>query len=232
MLYNIEKAFLNFFANKFFIYFLKDSFISCFFRIFTKYKTNVTKIGTMKISKNHTIDIPSYLFKETGVDVRQCYQCGKCTAGCVLAEDMDYPSSYILRLLQTKNEDDYCKVLSSEAIWICLNCENCIGRCPKEVDIPRLMDYLRSQSLDRGLVNEKSKRVVAFHRSFLDSVKYTGRLYEVGLEADYKLRTMDFFQDMNLVPAMLQKGKLKIKPEIVKGRKELLKIFKDTSGKQ
>lgn len=183
----------------------------------------------METNENHTIDIPSYLLKKTGVDVNQCYQCGKCTAGCVLAEDMDYPSSYILRLLQTGIQDDYRRVLSSGAIWLCLNCENCVGRCPKEVDIPRLMDFLRSESLAKGLVAKEGRKVVAFHRSFLDCVKYTGRLYEVGLEAGYKLRTMDIFQDMDLVPAMLKRGKLKIKPELVKDRKSLMNIFKKAS---
>lgn len=185
----------------------------------------------METSENHAIDIPSYLLRETEVDVRQCYQCGKCTAGCVLAEDMDYPSSYILRLLQTGREDDYHKVLGAGAIWLCLNCENCVGRCPKEVDIPRLMDFLRAESLSKGMASKTVGHIVAFHRSFLDTVKYTGRLYEVGLEAGYKLRTMEVFQDMRLVPAMLQKGKLKFRPEMVKDRKALRAIFKKTAGK-
>ena len=43
------------------------------------------------------------LEQKTGIDVSYCYQCGKCTAGCVLSEEMDYAPSYILRLLQTKN---------------------------------------------------------------------------------------------------------------------------------
>lgn len=186
----------------------------------------------MGTNENHSIDRPTYLLEKTEVDVRQCYQCGKCTAGCVLAADMDYPSSYILRLLQTGREEDYTKVLSSGAIWICLNCENCVGRCPKDVNIPRLMDFLRSESLAKGLVSKAAKKVVAFHRSFLGSVKYTGRLYEVGLEAGYKLRTMDIFQDMDLVPAMLKRGKLKIRPELVRDRKSLMNIFKKTVTKE
>lgn len=39
---------------------------------------------------------------KTGVIVSHCYQCGKCTAGCVLAEEMDFPPSLLVRLLQTK----------------------------------------------------------------------------------------------------------------------------------
>lgn len=52
---------------------------------------------------------------------------------------------------------------------------------------------------------------MAFHRAFLDSVKYTGRLYEVGLIADSG-RTMRLAQDLPLVPDMLAKGKLSLLP--------------------
>lgn len=179
-----------------------------------------------------TTDIPSRLKKETGVDVYQCYQCGKCTAGCVLAADMDYPPSYILRLLQTGQESDYHQVLSSNTIWICLNCENCIGRCPKEVDIPELMDFLRQESRKEGRVSPKVHQVIAFHRSFLDSVRHTGRLYEAGLVADYKLRTKHhLWQDVNLVPSMLRRGKLGFLPEMVKDRKNITGIFNHTIDK-
>src|SRR5574344_2371126 len=109
--------------------------------------------------------------KATGVDIDKCYQCGKCTAGCVLADNMDYPSSMIMRMLQTDDAENYKKVLSSEAIWLCQNCENCIGRCPKEVDIPKIMDYLRTESIKKGLISPKAKPVLAFYQSFLDAVK-------------------------------------------------------------
>ena len=49
---------------------------------------------------------------KTGVIVSHCYQCGKCTAGCVLAEEMDFPPSLLVRLLQTKTaENDNCCLL-------------------------------------------------------------------------------------------------------------------------
>jgi heterodisulfide reductase subunit C len=178
------------------------------------------------MTTNHTVT--SRIKLATGVDVDLCYQCGKCTAGCVLADDMDYPSSYVMRLLQTNKEENYTKVLKSNAIWLCVNCENCIGRCPKEVDIPVVMDYLRAESLKKGLVSPKAKPVLAFHKSFLDSVRTTGKLNEIGLIAEFKLRTMRLWQDVKLVPSMLAKGKLKFLPETVKGKKDLTRIFKKT----
>ena len=113
--------------------------------------------------------ISNGLEQKTGVKVSYCYQCGKCTAGCVLAQEMDYAPNYIIRLLQTKNEANDRRVLSSNAIWICLNCENCIARCPKEVDIPKVMDYLREEARKTGTINKEAKPVVAFHSAFIDS---------------------------------------------------------------
>ncbi len=168
------------------------------------------------------------LTEATGVNVSHCYQCGKCTAGCVLASEMDYPPSYVMRLLQTGTSENYRKVLSSEAIWLCLSCENCIARCPKEVDIPQVMDYLREESRLNGCIHPKARSVVAFHRSFLDSVKQTGRLYEVGLVAGFKMRTMRLTQDLKVAPVMFMKGKLNILPEVIKGRKRVGVIFSKT----
>ena len=168
---------------------------------------------------------------ETGVKVSQCYQCGKCTAGCALAEEMDLPPSYIMRLLQTRNGENDHRVLSSNTIWICLNCENCIARCPKEVDIPKAMDYLREESRRRNCVNPQARPVVAFHSAFLQSVQYTGRLYEVGLVAGFKARTFRMLQDVNLVPSMLSKGKLNLFPECIKDKERIKKIFSQTIEK-
>ena len=166
----------------------------------------------------------------TGVNVARCYQCGKCSAGCATAPEMDYPPSLVLRMLQTRSAENDRKVLGSNTIWLCLNCENCIARCPQQIDIPRMMDYLREESLRAGCVGEKAKPVVAFPRAFLDSVKYTGRLYEVGLIAGFKARTMRLAQDLPLVPDMLAKGKLSLLPEQVKNKKAIRHIF-DEAGK-
>lgn len=177
----------------------------------------------MKNSDNHII--ASEIKDNTGVDINLCYQCGKCTAGCVLADDMDYPSSYIIRLLQTNDAQSYRAVLSSNAIWLCVNCENCIGRCPKEIDIPSIMDYLRSQSYSQNLVSSKAKPVVAFYKSFLGTVKQTGRLNEVFMTVAYKFHTLRLWQDVKLVPSMLAKGKLKFWPETIQNTKEISEIF-------
>ena len=170
----------------------------------------------------------SEIEKHTGVNANRCYQCGKCSAGCVLNENMDFPPNVVMRMLQTNSKENYESLLSSESIWLCVSCQNCLTRCPMEIDIPQLMDYLRSKSLEAGKVNKKSRKIISFHKSFLDSIKYTGRLYEVGLVLGYKARTGALFQDVNVAPTMLMKGKLPLLPENVKDKKQLKEIFKKT----
>jgi len=169
------------------------------------------------------------ILQDTGVNTSRCYQCGKCSAGCPLAKDMDYTSSAVMRMLQVEDDAIDKELLGSQTIWICVSCEMCISRCPMQVDIPKVMDYLRQRSLKEGLQNKKAnKSIIPFHRSFLDMIRFTGRSYEVGLIVDYKLRSKNLFQDLMLAPKMFFKGKLPIIPETVKDRKGIRSIFEKT----
>ena len=83
------------------------------------------------------------LQQHTGVNVNRCYQCGKCTAGCLLADEMDFAPSMVMHMLQTRDEELLQQLLNSKTIWLCVSCQNCIERCPMSIDIPQIMDYLR-----------------------------------------------------------------------------------------
>ncbi|MCU0638508.1 MAG: 4Fe-4S dicluster domain-containing protein [Candidatus Krumholzibacteria bacterium] len=176
-----------------------------------------------------TASLAGAILEQTGVPVDKCYQCGKCSAGCPLAADMDYPPSLILRMLQAGGPELEEKVLRSYTIWVCLTCETCYSRCPMEIDIPVMMDYLRHESLRLGMTSPRAKDIIRFHRSFLDSIKYTGRLYEVGLVVDYKARSMHLLQDVKLAPKMYFKGKLNLIPETIKGLPLIRRIFSRSS---
>jgi len=177
--------------------------------------------------ENNTL--ASAIEKQVEVQSQKCYQCGKCSAGCPVADEMDLPPSMVLRLLQTQSPANDEKLLRSYSIWLCVTCEMCLSRCPMEIDIPSVMDFLRQRSRNEDKVNPKAKNIIAFHKSFLNSIKYTGRLYELGLILDYKRRSLNMMQDVALGPKMLSAGKLNIIPETIKGTKQIARIFKKTS---
>jgi heterodisulfide reductase subunit C2 len=181
----------------------------------------------------HTSKGLSGLLKsETGVDIITCYQCGKCSAGCPLVEEMDIPPSQVMRMIQTGRLELEEKILRSYTIWVCVTCNICYGRCPMEIDIPRVMDYLREKAIREKKFNPKARRIIAFHKSFLNSIRFTGRLHEISLYAWYKMLTLTLFQDLAVAPGFLKRGKLSILPEMVKGRKNIAGIFSKTINRK
>lgn len=84
----------------------------------------------------------------SGQNVFACYQCGKCSAGCLFAEHMDVLPNQVIRLLQLGDEG----VLAARAPWVCAACLACSVRCPKGVDVARIMEALRQLALRRGII--------------------------------------------------------------------------------
>ncbi|MCD5408946.1 4Fe-4S dicluster domain-containing protein [Candidatus Bipolaricaulota bacterium] len=82
----------------------------------------------------------------SGENLYACYQCGKCAAGCLFADHMDLLPNQVLRLVQLSDES----VLSSRAPWVCASCLACEVRCPKGVDIAKVMEALRLLVLRTG----------------------------------------------------------------------------------
>jgi heterodisulfide reductase subunit C len=83
----------------------------------------------------------------SGQDLLDCNQCGKCSAGCPVVAAMDILPSQAIRMAQLGMEE----VLQSKTIWICASCLTCSTRCPKGVDLPRLMEALRQIALRKGV---------------------------------------------------------------------------------
>ena len=77
----------------------------------------------------------------SGQVVSDCYQCGCCTAGCPIGEDMDPPPSKAIRLLQLDRADE---LLKSSGIWMCASCLVCGTRCPRAVDYARIAEACRA----------------------------------------------------------------------------------------
>mgnify|MGYP001025452323 CR=1 FL=1 len=162
--------------------------------------------------------------KARNVDVHACYQCGRCSSGCPIGDFFDLNVMEVVRLAAYGQEE---RLLESHTIWLCAGCETCATRCPNDIEIPVLMDVLRELTLRKG-AKPAEPRIPAFHGSFLGSINRWGRVYEIGMIANYKVKSGDLTGDMKLGMDMFFKGKLKLLPHSIEGKAEIREIF---SGK-
>lgn len=161
--------------------------------------------------------------------IEQCYQCGKCTAGCPVAGQMDSPPTRLIRLLQL---GDIERALRSDSIWRCVSCQTCAARCPQSVDCASILDALRQLAFERGTVSPRQRRTMIFQKAFLANIRRHGRLNELELIALFKgevfLRDRALpvlFEDAGLAPQLQRRGKLHLTGEQVRDRGGVARIF-------
>ncbi len=161
------------------------------------------------------------VLREAGQDVNLCYQCSKCAAGCPVSYAMDYTPVQLIHAIRLGLED---LVINSKTVWLCASCETCTTRCPQGVDIAKVMDAVKIIALRQGK-KPAVPRVASFYRAALGNIKTWGRMFELGMIVDLKLRTRDFLKDAGLGIRMFRKGKLKILPSLT-GARTARRIFR------
>lgn len=79
-------------------------------------------------------------------DPHLCLQCGTCSGNCTGREFMDFLPRLVIRLIQLGD----ARALECRSIWVCSTCLLCTVRCPRGIDVARLMEALRVINLRRG----------------------------------------------------------------------------------
>jgi heterodisulfide reductase subunit C2 len=162
--------------------------------------------------------------EKSGEKVRLCYQCGKCSTGCLFNFAMDILPHQAMKLVQYGQKE---RLLQSHTIWTCAACITCTARCPNGIDVARVIDTLREMALEEG-IKPAERNVPLFHQCFLGNIQATGRISEPILMGSYKTFSLDLLSDLGLAAEMLRKGKIKIIPSVVRKRRDIRHIFKET----
>lgn len=141
-----------------------------------------------------------------------------------------YPHKIIRHIILGDRE----RVLSSKAIWKCLQCATCSVRCPNDIDVARVFDTLRKVAVAENREAEKATWI--FYRHFLESVKKHGRLHEMEAIMGYMLEKKDFAnaikENTKTGIGMLVKGRMGIFPHNIKDRKGFRDIFRRIEEKE
>jgi heterodisulfide reductase subunit C len=181
------------------------------------------------ISKNKPADELINAVKEiSGVDVRACLQCKKCTNGCPVTSMAKVPPSEIIKRLQLNIGDE---IFNCDLVWMCASCETCFSRCPMKIDMAAVMDALRILAERKNTAVQKGN-IPLFNKAFLKTVKMFGRTYDLGMIAAYKMGTSSYFQDAEKFPMMLKKSKIALLPSFEADKRYIRRIFNKRQSKE
>ena len=86
-----------------------------------------------------------------GENLFGCYQCGTCTAGCPFIDEMDLSPDEVIRYVILDKKE----VLNSKTIWLCAACYTCAERCPRDINITKIMEALRQIILRKNIDKTK-----------------------------------------------------------------------------
>ncbi len=92
----------------------------------------------------------------SGQDLLSCNQCGKCSAGCPMCFAMDWLPNQVIRLAQLGLEED---IAASKTVWLCAACLTCSVRCPRGVDLGRVMEAIRLITLRKNIDYVRAARI-------------------------------------------------------------------------
>ncbi len=76
----------------------------------------------------------------SGVNVRKCMRCGKCSATCPSYDEMEYHPHQFVYMVEKGNIEP---LLDSDSLYKCLTCFACVERCPRGVEPAKVVEAVR-----------------------------------------------------------------------------------------
>jgi len=114
---------------------------------------------------------------EQGSWVKMCMQCGVCAGSCPLGDAWEHTPQKLFMMIRAGKRE---AVLSSESMWMCTSCYNCVARCPRGLPITHIMHGLAHYAKRLGLV-PKHQPTSKFAQLFWDNLTKKGRVNELKL---------------------------------------------------
>ena len=102
----------------------------------------------LNISPQQEAEFTEKVRETSGQILGHCYQCGLCAATCPMAFAMDLLPHQIIHLAQLGVWE---RIVDSRTAWLCAACFSCTARCPRGVDVARLMEAVRLLTLRKNI---------------------------------------------------------------------------------
>ena len=157
-----------------------------------------------------------------GEKIKECIQCGTCSASCPSRQWMDKSPQQIIAALRAGRLDE---VLNAKTVWLCVSCYACTVRCPAKIPFTDVMYELKRLEVDKGLT--KDSKGAAMAKAFAEVVDAHGRNVETELLRKYFFKTGLFkaLPQMPLAMKLFFKGRLELFGGKIKGLDGLRKML-------
>lgn len=86
------------------------------------------------------MDKKEEILRISGVNVRKCMRCGKCSGTCPSYDEMEYHPHQFVYMVES---GDIEPLLKSESLYKCLSCFACVERCPRGVEPAKVVEAVR-----------------------------------------------------------------------------------------
>ena len=156
-----------------------------------------------------------------GEKIKECIQCGTCSASCPTSYAMDYTPREIIAAFRAGLLE---RVLTSNTVWLCASCYYCTVRCPSGIKLTDIMYELKRLGVEFGLVQEGAIAPV-LSKTFVDMVDRYGRVPEIPLMMTVLLKTNPL-GILKMIPHGLKlflRGRMPFLPHRISGISELEK---------
>ncbi len=85
-------------------------------------------------------NLQEQIIRSSGVNVRKCMRCGKCSGTCPSYGEMEYHPHQFVYMVEKGNIQP---LLNSESLYKCLTCFACVERCPRGVEPAKVVEAVR-----------------------------------------------------------------------------------------
>ena len=113
-------------------------------------------------------DLAKEVEELSGENLFGCYQCGTCSAGCPYVEDMDLTPDEVIRYIVL----DRSEVLNSKTIWLCSACFTCAERCPRDINITKIMEACRQIVLRKKIDKTQAQNIPKKERKSIPQIAF------------------------------------------------------------
>jgi quinone-modifying oxidoreductase subunit QmoC len=114
---------------------------------------------------------------EEGDWVKMCMQCGVCAGSCPFGPHWEHSPQKIFMMIRAGKRDE---VLTSDSMWMCTSCYNCVVRCPRKLPITQIMHGLATYAHRLGLA-PRDQPTRRFSVLFWRNCTRAGRVNEMRL---------------------------------------------------